>query len=43
MDKDKIYNLIDADDSLTDEEKRQEYLSEIEQEEFADNEYDIGN
>ena len=43
MDKDKLYNLIDADDSLTDEEKRQEYMSAIEQEEFADMEFDIGN
>ena len=25
MDKDKLYNLIDADDSLTDQEKREEY------------------
>lgn len=29
IDKEKIYDLIDKDDSLTDSEKRKEYLDEI--------------
>ncbi len=33
MDKEKLYNLIDECDDLTDEEKREIYFSEIENEE----------
>ena len=34
IDKDKLYDLIDQDDELTDKEKREEYFAAIEQEEM---------
>lgn len=34
MDKDRLYNLIDQDEDLTDQEKREEYFAEIENEEI---------
>ena len=33
MDKDKLYEAIDADDSLSDEEKREAYFAEIDNDE----------
>lgn len=43
MDMDKIYNRIDSDESMTDEQKREEYMSQEEQELFSDSEFDLGN
>lgn len=40
MDRDKIYNLIDADDELTDSEKRAEYAAACEEEEWEERERD---
>lgn len=34
MDKDKLYDLIDQDEDLTDSEKREEYFSEIDNHEM---------
>lgn len=41
MDNEKIYDLIDADDSLTDEEKRREYFEAAEY--FCDENLDWPN